>query len=129
MRNMLLMAALLLATLSQPAHAFLSTADAIQWLDKGGQQSTAARMYISGMAEAYWAASVAGKEDGKAVICFPKTQNLQTEELQLMAVLSLKKYLNSFGSAPDEIKAKQQFLKNPASMALLIAWIAEYPCN
>lgn len=129
MLRQFLTASLLTLSLTQEANAFLSTADALSWLDKGGQQASASRMYLSGMAEAYWVGSMAARSTGgKALICFPKRQDLQTEELQLMAVLSLKKALNTFDSNVDK-EGKASFLKNPVSLSLQLAWQTEFPCG
>lgn len=121
--------ALLLTLIAQQAHAFLSTEKTLNWLDKEGQEAAAARMYLSGMAEAFWMGSLAAQTMGKqAVICFPENQNLQTEELRLMAVLSLKKALNNFELNKD-VKGKITFLNNPVSLSLQMVWQFEFPCD
>lgn len=124
-----LLFAFLLTISTQQAHAFLSTKDTLNWLDKGGEQAAAARMYLNGMVEAFWVGSLASQTTGqKGLICFPESQNLQTEELRLMAVLSLKKALNKF-DADGDVVGKASFLKNPVSLSLQMTWQFEFPCG
>ena len=119
----------LLTLSTQQAHAFLSTKDTLNWLDKGGEQAAAARMYLNGMVEAFWVGSLASLTMGqKGLICFPESQNLQTEELRLMAVLSLKKALNKFDTDGD-LAGIASFLKNPVSLSLQMTWQFEFPCG
>ncbi|PWB33107.1 hypothetical protein DCO48_10605 [Pseudomonas sp. SDI] len=123
----LLIASLLLSA-TQQANAFLSTESVLDWDEKGGSQASMARLYLGGIAEGFWISSMAGKDRKRATICFPESQDLQTEELRLMAMLSLKKALNKLDT--DELKEqKRLLLENPVSMSLQLVWQEEFPCS
>ncbi|KAA0889929.1 hypothetical protein [Pusillimonas sp. ANT_WB101] len=123
LRKLLFAAAFSLAITTQ-AHAFLSTERVLDLLDKGGVEGQMTQMYMTGMAEAYLIAGIAGKEAGGPIFCFPKDQGLQTEELLLMVSLSLKRTLNKM--APEK---KPKFLSDPVSLSLLLAWRTDFPCR
>lgn len=115
-----------LMCLSGSAHAFLSTGDALDWLEGDALRKSSAEMYISGMAEAHFWHSILAARSGGGAICLPENQSLQTEELKFLAIHAIKKHLSQMRKGSEEEK---RFLGEPLSASLIFALMKEYPCR
>ena len=128
MKRLLVITAMLLA-FTQPAHAYFTTEHTLKMLTEGGAKAIVVKKYLGGIAEAYWVTSAFGSDVGKSLICFPESQSFQTEELLLLAELSLKKHLNSYSASLEDQQLKAEALRSPVAMVLNLVWSHELPCN